>query len=96
MNLTKITFFVVFMAIYVCSSAFGQTNNNNECAFQFDVPQAQDNKFNFGLEKLGQLDHLARWDLLVPKEYVANLEFVNVMIMKLNDYETLFKNLKVL
>ena len=33
MNLAKIKFFVVFMVINICSSAFGQTNDNNEMCF---------------------------------------------------------------
>ena len=33
MNFSEIKFFVVFMVIYVCSSAFGQTNDNDEMCF---------------------------------------------------------------
>ena len=77
--------FGVFMVIYVCLSAFGQTIDNDEMCFPIrrssSTAQAQ---VQLRQGRPRKLDHLAQWVPMVPKEYVVSLEFVNVMKMKLN------------
>ena len=55
MNLTKIKFFVVFMAIYVCLSAFAQTNNNDEMCFPIRRSASTEQQIQFRQGRPGKI-----------------------------------------